>query len=366
MNRKHEIIRFALYALVIILLNIALQTVFFRIDMTTDGSFSLTEASKNMVSELEEPLTIKVYITENLPYPYNNLEQDIKDTLQEYSLAGNRNFNYDIYRIQNLNDEKAEESSSYEEDARNYGINPIQIQQVDQSEINLTSVYMGAAFIHADMIETIPVINPNENIEYIITSTVMKMQAKTSRLLSLDQDIRIKLFLSSSLFDIAGDLKTYPEQLEAVTNSLNRDNYNRISYEWINTADSSPSEAEKYGLSPFSFKDNSGKLRNYYASAVIAYGDDFTSFDVLSRGLFGYSIQDPAGLEDNLNSVIERLIGVGNKIIWLSDHGTVQPYNRQQQYGEPTVNSFMALVSDRYNIEQAAVSTEILPKAQVQ
>ena len=360
MNRRHEIIRFALYAFVVILLNIALQTVFFRIDLTASGSYSLTDTSKNMVSELEEPLTIKVYITENLPFPYNNLEQDIRDTLQEYSLAGNRNFNYDIYRIQNLNDEKAAESSSFEEEARDYGINPIQIQQVDQSEINLTSAYMGAAFVHADMIETIPVINPNENIEYIITSTVMKMQAKTSRLLSLDQDIRMRLYLSSSLFDISDELRTYPEQLEAVADSLNRDNYNRISYEWIDTSDSS-SGAEEYELSPFSFKDNSGNVKNYYASAVISYGDDFTSFDVLSRGLFGYSIQDPSRLEERLNDVVEQLIGVGNKVIWLSDHGTIPLYSSQQQYGEPTVNAFTGLASERYSIEQTAVSTDLLP-----
>lgn len=362
MNRRHEIIRFALYALVVVLLNIALQTVFFRIDLTANNTYSLTRASRSMVSELEEPLTIKVYITENLPQPYNNLEQTIRDTLQEYSLAGNKNFNYDIYLIKNLDEEKAESSNDFEQDARGYGINPIQIQQVDQSEINLTSAYMGAAFIHADMIETVPVINPNENFEYLITSTVMKMQEKTSKLLSLEDDIHLKLYLSSSIFGLAGELRTYPEQLEAVADSLNKTNYNRISYEWIDPDGQPVPETEDYGFSAFSFKDDFGRVNKYYASAVIEYGDNFTSFDVLSRGLFGYSIQDPAEIEDQLNGVVERLIGIGNKIVWLTGHGTISPYSsQQQQYGEPTVASVMNLISSRYSIKTADLSTELLP-----
>ena len=362
MNKRNQIIRFALYALVVILLNAALQTLFFRIDLTSNKNYSLTDVSKQMASELEEPLTIKIYITENLPQPYNNLEQNIRDILQEYALAGNRNFNYDIYSIQNLDDEKAAASNEFEEDAKSYGINPIQIQSVEKSEINLTSAYMGAAFIHADMIETLPVINPNENIEYLITSTVMNMQEKTSKLLSLEEDIKMKLYLSSSLFGVSEELRTYPEQLAAVVDSLNKVNYNRISFEWIDTDKVSAPETADYGLAPFSFKDNSGAVKNYYASAVLEYKDNSTSFDVLNRGLFGYSIQNPSELEDELNGVVERIIGVGNKVIWLSDHGAIQLYaGQQQQYGEPTVSSFAALASKRYSIEPAAVSTGLLP-----
>ncbi len=361
MNKKHEIIRFALYLLVVILLNIALKTVFFRIDLTSNDAYSLTRVSKEMVSGLEEPLTIKVYITENLPQPYNNLEQDLRDTLQEYSLAGNKNFNYEIYSIDNLDSEKAENSNEYEKDAKGYGINPVQIQKVDQSEINLTSAYMGAAFIHADMIETLPVINPNENIEYLITSTVMKMQEKTSRLLSLDEDISIKLYLSSSLLNITPELRTYPEQLEALVDSLNRTHYNRISYEWVDTGEGKNQEAAALGLEPFSLKDPSGEVKDYYASAVIKYGDNYTSFDAFTRSLFGYTIQAPSELEDQLGGVIERLIGVGNKIVWLSGHGTLPLYSGQQQYGEPSVSALVSLASQRYNLEPVDLASKFIP-----
>ncbi|MDC7225802.1 MAG: Gldg family protein [Spirochaetales bacterium] len=363
MKRKTEIIRFALYALVIVLLNIAMQTAFFRIDLTENGTYSLTDISRRMVSELEEPLTIKVYITENLPSPYNNLEQNLQDILGEYALSGNRNFNYDIYPITNLDEDNAGASSEIEDEAKSYGINPIQIQQVDQSEINLTSAYMGIAFIHADMIETIPVINPNENIEYVLTSTVMKMQEKTSRLLALDEDISMKLYLSSSLIEMSPELAAYSDQLQDVVDSLNKVNYNRISYEWIDPDTSGAPDYEKYGFAPLQLQDADGSIIELYGSAVMEYGGNSTSFDVLNRGLFGgYTIQDPAAIEDQLNGVVERLIGVGNKVAWLSDHGTIQLYgNSQQQYGEPSVASFLTLASSRYSLEPVALSTDLIP-----
>jgi len=364
MFRKKELIRFALYALVIVLLNVALHTMFFRIDLTSNDVYSLTSVSKKMAAGLEEPLTIKVYISENLPYPYNNLEQNIKDTLEEYSLAGNRNFNYYVYTVKNQKDGVSPAAAEIEADARSYGINPIQIQRVDNSEIKLMSAYMGAVFIHADMIETIPVINPSENIEYLITSTVTGIQEKTSRLLSLEENISMKLYLSSSLFDVSDDLRTYPEKLAATADSLNKFNYNRIDYKWLDTDKNSTAadEAAEYGFTPFSYRDERGVLHDAYASAVLEYGDNFTSFDVLSKGLFGYTIQAPEQIENELNGVIEKIIGVGNKVAWLGDHGTIAMYgNGQQQYGEPTVSSFISLASERYNFEQVSVSNGIIP-----
>ncbi|MBI9105461.1 MAG: Gldg family protein [Spirochaetales bacterium] len=364
MIKKKELLRFALYALVIVLLNIALQTVFFRIDLTSNNAYSLTDVSRKMAGNLEEPLTVKFYISENLPYPYNNLEQNIKDSLEEYSLAGNRNFNYYVYTVKTAAGAQSAAAAEIEADAKSYGINPIQIQKVDNSEIKLISAYMGAVFIHADMVETIPVINPSENIEYLITSAVTSIQEKTSKLLSLEENISMKLYLSSSLFGVSDDLRTYPEKLTATVDSLNRMNYNRIDFEWFDTDKDAAAgaEAADYGFKPFSYRDEKGALQEAYASAVLEYGETFTSFDVLNKGLFGYSIQDPIQLENELNGVIEKIIGVGNKIAWLADHGTIQMYSDgRAQYGEPTVSAFLTLASERYAVQPVSITEGSIP-----
>ncbi len=364
MNRKKELLRYAFYALVVILVNVAFQTIFFRIDLTEGRNYSLSETSKNMVQELEEPLTIKVYISEDLPYPYNNIQQDLSDILEEYSINGNRNFNYDVYTIKNLDEDNSADSTEIEKDAKGYGINPVQIQKLEESELKIVSAYRGIVFIHADMIETIPAIEPDENLEYQITSTVMKMQEKTSKLLSLDEDIKVKLYLSSGILNMSEDLMKYPEALSETVDSLNKINYNRISFDWIDPdKEGNGSElAEKYGIQPFQLKDNNGNTSNLYASGVIEYKNEYRTFDALSRSLFGYSVQNPADLEDSLNGVVEKLIGVGSSIAWLADHGAIQPYSySQQQSADPTAQAFASNLSQRYSINPVSLSSQIIP-----
>ncbi len=76
-------LKYILYTVLIILINIASTTLFFRVDLTENRSYSLSSASKELVGTLEEPLTIKVFLSENLPVPYNTLETfpKVKDNL---------------------------------------------------------------------------------------------------------------------------------------------------------------------------------------------------------------------------------------------------------------------------------------------
>ena len=91
--------KFLIYLIVVVLLNIAGITLFFRMDLTSNKVYSLSKASKEVVSTLSEPLTVKVFFNSNLPAPYNNIERYLHDLLEEYSIAGSRYFNYQFYSV---------------------------------------------------------------------------------------------------------------------------------------------------------------------------------------------------------------------------------------------------------------------------
>ena len=95
--------KFLMYLVVVVLINVAGTTLFFRIDMTANKVYSLSEASKQTVATLSDPLTIKVFFTENLPAPYNNIERYLRDLLEEYSLAGSETENPEYSAIQEEN-----------------------------------------------------------------------------------------------------------------------------------------------------------------------------------------------------------------------------------------------------------------------
>ncbi|MCP4723008.1 MAG: ABC transporter permease, partial [Desulfobacteraceae bacterium] len=92
-SREHYF-KFILYIAVIVLVNIVGLTLFLRADLTQNGIYSLSDASKEAVATLSEPLSINVFFSKDLPAPYNNTERYLKDLLVEYAASAGRHFNY--------------------------------------------------------------------------------------------------------------------------------------------------------------------------------------------------------------------------------------------------------------------------------
>jgi gliding motility-associatede transport system auxiliary component len=99
LKAKERYFKFLIYVFVIILINIVGLTLFFKIDLTKDNKYSLSTASKEVVSTLSDPLTIKVFFTDNLPAPHNNTERYLHDILEEYSATGKEFFNYTFHNV---------------------------------------------------------------------------------------------------------------------------------------------------------------------------------------------------------------------------------------------------------------------------
>jgi len=127
--------------------------------------FSLSEASERVVSTLSEPLTIKVFFTNNLPAPHNNTEQYLHDLLDEYAAKGSKYFNCQFFDVSPEEEGTGEETMGNRKQAENYGINPVQIRVAEQDEIKFKRAYMGLVIIHGDLIERIPTLTATEGLE---------------------------------------------------------------------------------------------------------------------------------------------------------------------------------------------------------
>ena len=63
-----------LIAIILILVNMIANTKFFRIDLTAGKVFTLSKASKSVVANLEDPMTIKVFASANLLFGSSSLD----------------------------------------------------------------------------------------------------------------------------------------------------------------------------------------------------------------------------------------------------------------------------------------------------
>ena len=89
-SKTQPYVKFALYCVAVVLINIVGITLFFRLDLTADNKYSLSPASKEVMAKISEPLTIKVFFTKDLPAPHNITEQYLHDLLAEYAANAGR------------------------------------------------------------------------------------------------------------------------------------------------------------------------------------------------------------------------------------------------------------------------------------
>ena len=234
-KRYGKYYRFGLYLVVVVLVNLAGITLFFRADLTRNGVYSLSAASREAVETLSEPLTIKVFFTQDLPAPHNNTERYLRDLLEEYAVHSNRYFNYRFYDVSAEEGEVDEETQRNQQAAMGYGIFPVQIQNIEQDEVKFQNAYMGMVLIHGDVVDRIPAITSTDGLEYTITSKIEKMNSKISALLNLDEPVRVKLYFSSAFADVAPQidlpgLMDIPGRVEALVHELNETFYGKLEY----------------------------------------------------------------------------------------------------------------------------------------
>jgi ABC-type uncharacterized transport system involved in gliding motility auxiliary subunit len=360
-----------LIAVVVVLLNIASTTLFFRIDLTENRVYSLSEASKRVVADLEEPLTIKGFFSKNLPAPYNNVEQAVRDMLQEYSRYGGRMFNYTISTVdvENATDERVQ---AFEDEANSYRIYPINLQNVERDEVKLQTAYVGLSFIHGDMMETIPAITSTDNLEYRVTTVVDKMQTKTSALLGLEEDIQVRLVLSSSLYALGEQVEEVPADVEDSVSELNKENYGRLSFRLLDP-DTDPEGqrlAREYGLSPLTLRATQGDSEAY-AGVIVQHGQEAFTLNLFVRDLFGVQMRRPADIYSMISDSTESLLDINRTLGYLNDYGAPElsrnPQQRQQQQtpnqpNQPQLNTFNRLASETYTFDRISLSEEEIPE----
>lgn len=174
--RKDTLIKVAVIIAIIVVINIISNRVFTRLDLTKNKSYTLSTISKTIVGNLDDKLIVKAYFSENLPAPYNTLRRQIQDMLDDYRSYSSGNLNYEF-----LNPTGEGEDSELEKEAQKYGIQPVQIQVIDNDKLEVKKAFLGLVFLYRGKQESIPVIQSTNTLEYDITSTIKRLMTDTKK-----------------------------------------------------------------------------------------------------------------------------------------------------------------------------------------
>lgn len=171
-KRTQTLVRVALVLGILILVNFISVRIFTRMDLTKAGVFTLSDASKAIVRNLDDRVTVKAYFTEDLPAPYNNNRRTVLDILNEYKAYSNGNLQYEFINP---------EGEKPEREAQQAGIPPVQVQVVKEDKFEVKKAYLGLEFLYEDRKETIPVVQNLGSLEYDISSTIKRLTARAKK-----------------------------------------------------------------------------------------------------------------------------------------------------------------------------------------
>lgn len=341
---------FALFIVFLLLLNIVSYNSFFRLDLTEPKSYSLSKPSKQVVKNLQEPLTIRVFFDKNLPTPYNSVAQYVEDLLAEYDGVANKNFSV-------INMDLSKEDSLAM--ASDYGLSQIQIQEIKNNEVGFKQVYMGLVLSYGDSIETLDSITSTEGFEYKLTTKISKMISTADTLANLKQDekINVTLYFSPVLKNMGiSGCAELEEIVETTFKEVNKQNKDRLDYKVVNPSESETIEfVQKYGIQAIQYKsENQQKVAAL--GLVVEYNDDFRVIPVqIERSLFGYVVSGLETIGESINESLQSLMSNVQSIGYVTGHGELSLQDERQAL------NFNKMVSAHYQIEELNLVENDIP-----
>ena len=160
---------------ILILVNVILSYANVRWDATEDNIYSLSKGTKNILSDLAEPVTIKFFYSRsnrNLPTNLKLYAKGVRELLSEYERASNGRVRVEMY------DPKAD--SDEEEWAQKYGLRAMQASGGGR-------IYCGLVFLAADLEDRIEFLDParEELLEYDMTRIIHRLQSPRKKVVGI-------------------------------------------------------------------------------------------------------------------------------------------------------------------------------------
>ncbi len=170
MKRNIILTRIVLVAGIVLFVNLLSEMWYARLDFTADKQYTLSQATRDILRDLDDVITVTAYFTKNLPPQLVKARRDFEDLLVEYETRSQGSI---VYRFVNPN-----ESDAGEQEAQQKGIRPVVVNVTQKDQASQMRAYMGAVLEMGDKSEVIPLIQPGAGVEYALTTAIKKMSVE--------------------------------------------------------------------------------------------------------------------------------------------------------------------------------------------
>ncbi len=93
--KKQNIIQLTAVFIIVILINYIVSFLIFRVDLTSEGRYTLSDQTIKLLSEMDDQVYVKVYLDgEDLPVGFKRMRRAISDLLEEFNYHGKKDISF--------------------------------------------------------------------------------------------------------------------------------------------------------------------------------------------------------------------------------------------------------------------------------
>ncbi len=180
LNKIKRTKRYGIYLLtvvVFILVNLLVSSYSARLDVSYGGAYTLSAATKKIVKNLDNIVTLKFFVSSDLPTRLLPLKNEVVDLLNEYQKENPGKVTVKVADPQ--------KDQSAQTEAKELGIPALQFSQLEQDKYAVTSSYLGVVISYGGKNQILPQVTDIDSLEYNLTAAIFKLTSK--------QDIKIAI-----------------------------------------------------------------------------------------------------------------------------------------------------------------------------
>jgi ABC-2 type transport system permease protein len=145
-KKLEDILKFLIVMVSVVLINELASRHFWRFDLTSEKRYSISDATKNLLTNLDDVVFVEVYLTGHLPSDFERFRKSIGETLEQFRAYGGRKIQYAfVDPIQAKGNQARNEAINR---LGQMGIQPTNVMATEKGQRTERLVFPGAAIFY--------------------------------------------------------------------------------------------------------------------------------------------------------------------------------------------------------------------------
>lgn len=192
------ILKFLIGCTIVLLINVLISHFIYRIDLTEENRYSITDASKQILGDLSEPVFVEIYLAGDINTEFKRFQDAIAETLTQLEEYSNGNIQYTFVDPDEAESKQAR--NAYYQFLVKKGIQPTTVFDTEDGKRSEKLIFPGASLSYQGGEQSIMLLKGDkragaqqainqsiENLEYEFVNAIKQLQGTDRKKIALLQ-----------------------------------------------------------------------------------------------------------------------------------------------------------------------------------